>query len=85
MKAKAGEQPKFLLPVSQGYTTSHLITHINSKHKSDLERIEHLKVSGVCRAEINENGMSLLFHGQHTISNEHQKDLTCDLVLHMIF
>ena len=88
MKAKAGQQPKFLLYSlnwKQGYTTSHLITHISSKHKSDLERIEHLKVSGAHRAEINESGMSRLFHGQRTISNENQKDLTRDLVRHMIF
>ena len=29
--------------------------------------------------------MSLLFHGQRTISNEHQKDLTCDFVRHIVF
>jgi hypothetical protein len=42
MKAKQGEQPKMLfysLKWKQGFTTSHLMTHINTKHHADLGRI----------------------------------------------
>ena len=85
MKAKPGDRPKmhfYSLNWKQGYTTSHLMTHVHQKHEADMQRIEEAKVS---QAETKERSLAHFFQGKHTISAEEQKRMTRDLVQHMVF
>jgi hypothetical protein len=83
MKAKPGQQPKMVLyslKWKQGFATTHLMSHINSKHHADLERISG---SGAVAAAGTSNN-SRLFLVQRKISNERQNAIARDLVRHMV-
>jgi len=71
----------YSLKWKQGFATSHLMAHINAKHKADLERISG---SGAAAAASTSH-QSRLFQGQRTISNERQNAITRDLVRNMVF
>lgn len=96
MKAKPGDRPKmhfYSLNWKQGYTTSHLTTHVHQKHEADMQRIEEAKVSQATQGagvseraeETKERSLAHFFQGKRTISAEEQKRMTRDLVQHMVF
>jgi hypothetical protein len=96
MRAKPGDQSKmhfYSLKWKQGYTTSHLMGHVNQKHQADMQQIEQAKVLhatqgagiSVRTEETKERSSAQFFQGQRTISKEQQKSMTRDLVRHIVF